>query len=88
MVTEMINHRNPKDWKLAIKSFCKILMHHCERVEIKNEDSDSPMIEVYDFNDEIIAEIDYSDKKVLCQNKGIEDHISQLLDIHNQSNIS
>ena len=78
----MVDHRNLNHHaEQQFKVFNKILKEHCEEVNIKEDKT----IEILDSNSEIIAEVDYYKKKVLCENTQIEDHLNQLLDIHHHS---
>ena len=82
VVKEMVDHRKEQQHsKDQFKVFVRILQEHWERLNIRDEN----IIDIFDWNDEVIAEVDYFQKKVLCENQEIHNHIMELLEIHHHS---
>ena len=78
----MIDHRKEKHHaEQQFKVFQRILQEHCERIYC----TENNIIEVYNSNDEIIAEIDYFQKKVLCESQDVQIHLTELLELHHHS---
>jgi len=78
----MVDHRKEKHHAdQQFKVFQRILKEHCESITIKEDN----IIEVYNANSDLIAEIDYFEKKVLCQDNSIQTHLNDLLNIHHHS---
>lgn len=82
MIKSIMGHRKEKHHsEQQFKVFQRILKEHCESVTVKEDN----IIEVYDLNGEIIAEIDYFAKVVLSTNEQIQSHLTDLLEIHHHS---
>jgi hypothetical protein len=72
------SHEEPEQFKV----FHKILTEHCDIVQVLEGRDQKPLFELSDANGELIAEIDYWGRKVLCQNEEVQEHLVELLDIH------
>lgn len=82
MVQSMVNHRKENHHaQEQFKVFQKILREHCEGINLKEDNT----LEIFDSNSDLIAEIDYFNKKVLCQDNTIQSHLLELLQIHHHS---
>ena len=60
----------------------KILGEHCDIVQVTEGQDQKPVIELSDANGELIAEVDYWGRKILCQNEEVQEHLGELLDLH------
>lgn len=83
MVKEMkSSHCHIHEETEQFKVFKKVLAEHCDIVQVLDGRDNKPLIELSDANGELIAEVDYWERKVLCQNEEVQEHLGELLDIH------
>ena len=89
MVKDIDDHRKEKQSaRHQFEIFSDIISCNGNNIVIKDKDTDEPIIEMYDSDNNKIVEINYSKKEVISEDQALKDQISELLEIHHHSNLA